>query len=73
MLQAVLCMVAGFIISEANRLTGVWLLARCADLKGLGYEVTDYHKCLLMLFFIGAMFRCLALSCFYLLNKDKRR
>ncbi|KAL3137532.1 hypothetical protein ABBQ38_004816 [Trebouxia sp. C0009 RCD-2024] len=61
----------GFIISEANRLNGVWLLARCADLKQLNYSVADFHLCLGMLVFIGLLFRALALLGIYTLNRAK--
>ncbi|KAK9815422.1 hypothetical protein WJX72_003407 [[Myrmecia] bisecta] len=63
----------GFIISEANRLTGVWLLARCADLEGLNMDVTRFHLCLVMLVFIGLFFRSLACAGLYLLHRDKRK
>ena len=62
---------AGFIISEANRLNGVWLLARCADLKQLNYSVADFHLCLGMLVVIGLIFRALALLGIYTLNRSK--
>lgn len=63
---------AGFIISEANRLNGVWLLARCADLKQLDYSVANFHLCLLMLFVIGLVFRALALLGVYSLNRNRQ-
>ena len=36
---------------------GVWLLARCADLMGLEYDVRRFGLCLLALFGLGMMFR----------------
>lgn len=36
---------------------GVWLLARCADLQGLEYDVRRYGLCLLALCGLGLMFR----------------
>lgn len=65
------CLLAGFIISEANRLNGVWLLARCADLKQLNYSVAEFHLCLGMLVVIGLIFRGLALIGIYTLNRGK--
>ena len=62
----------GFIISEANRLNGVWLLARCADLKQLDYSVANFHLCLLMLVVIGLLFRGLALLGVYSLNRNRQ-
>ena len=66
------CSYAGFIVSEANRLNGVWLLARCADLKQLDYSVANFHLCLLMLFVIGLIFRGLALAGVYSLNRNRQ-
>lgn len=37
---------------------GVWLLARCADLQGLEYDVRRFGLCLLALFGLGLLFRC---------------
>lgn len=36
---------------------GVWLLARCADLQGLEYDVRRFGLCLLALFGLGLLFR----------------
>ena len=65
-------MTAGFIISEANRLNGVWLLARCADLQQLNYSVAEFHLCLGMLVVIGLIFRVLALIGIYFLNRGRQ-
>lgn len=50
----------GFVIAESNRLTGVWLLARCADLKGLGYDVRRFGVCLVALVVLGIVSRVAA-------------
>ncbi|KAK9813958.1 hypothetical protein WJX73_006860 [Symbiochloris irregularis] len=55
----------GYIIAEANRLTGVWLLARCADLQALDMDVTQFGRCIAMLGFIGVLFRFLAILIMY--------
>lgn len=59
-------MAAGYIIAEANRLTGVWLLARCADLQALDMDVTHFGRCILMLAVIGIIFRSLAIAAIYI-------
>lgn len=51
----------GMVVSESNRLTGVWLLARCADLATLRYDVRRFGTCLLALVSLGAGFRAAAL------------
>lgn len=55
----------GFVISESNRLTGVWLLARCADLVALQYDVRRFSFCLAALFALGLAFRAAALACLF--------
>ena len=52
---------------------GVWLLARCADLEGLGYDVRRFGFCLLALFGLGMIYRVAALAAMLLLNRDKQR
>lgn len=52
---------------------GVWLLARCADLQGLRYDVRNFGWCLLALFGLGVAFRVAAILCMLLLNRDRQR
>ncbi|KAL4449383.1 hypothetical protein ABPG77_007027 [Micractinium sp. CCAP 211/92] len=63
----------GYVISESNKLTGVWLLARCADLQGLEYDVRRFGLCLLALFGLGLLFRVAALLAMFTLHRDKQR
>lgn len=65
--------VVGYVISEANRLSGVWLLARCADLEGLMYDVTEFHLCLGMLLAIGLVFRLAAVIALFTLHQSKQK
>eukprot|EP00890_Picochlorum_soloecismus_P005658 jgi/Picsp_1/6093/NSC_03447-R1_white-brown-complex abc transporter family len=51
----------GFVIAESNQLKGVWLLARCADLKMLGYDVRRFLTCVCCLFAIGIVCRLVAI------------
>ncbi len=57
----------GFVIAESNRLSGVWLLARCADLLALGYDVRRFATCLVALTVLGILTRLVAL-CMLLLS-----
>lgn len=63
----------GFTIAEANRLTGVWLLERCADLQMMGFAVTQFWHCVRVLFGIGFGFRLVALLSLYFVNRDKHQ
>jgi hypothetical protein len=62
---------AGYVIAEANCLTGVWLLARCADLAIFKYDVTRFWYAMKTLFYIGASSRVVACLGLLLLNRDK--
>jgi len=59
----------GLVIAESNQLTGVWLLARCADLAALHYDVRRYWGCLGALIVMGLVCRGLALG--ILINRVK--
>ena len=50
----------GLVIAESNRLVGVWLLARCADLMALGYDVRRFWQCLVGLVGLGVAARAVA-------------
>lgn len=52
----------GFLIAESNQLKGVWLLARCADLKLLNYDVRNFYIDLVALFLLGVGLRIIALE-----------
>lgn len=52
---------------------GVWLLARCADLQGLEYDVRRFGLCILALWLLGVLFRGLALLAMFTLHRDKQR
>lgn len=62
----------GYVIAEANKLDGVWLLARCTDLTAMGYDVTQFWSCMRVLVYIGLGFRILAAACMMLLHRDKQ-
>jgi hypothetical protein len=62
-----------FSIAEANRLSGVWLLQRCADLQAMGFDVTQFWHCIRVLLAIGLGFRLVALVSLYFVNRDKHQ
>ncbi|KAL5709967.1 ABC transporter G member 28 [Ranunculus cassubicifolius] len=49
-----------FIISNANRYSGVWLITRCGFLLKSGYDVNDWGLCLSVLMLFGAVSRVIA-------------
>ena len=62
----------GYVIAEANKLTGVYLLARCSFLKGLNYDVTQFWGCLGQLITMGVGFRLVACLCMLVMHKNKQ-
>ncbi len=62
----------GYVIAEANCLTGAWLLARCADLKAMHYDVTVFWTTIVNLAAMGVGARLLSWGALLLLHKDKR-
>ncbi len=60
-----------FIMEHHARIAGVWLLARCADLEGLGYSVNNFWACLAMLLALGAACRLAAAAAMLTLHRDQ--
>ncbi|XP_027936130.1 putative white-brown complex homolog protein 30 [Vigna unguiculata] len=58
-----------FIIANAERYTGVWLITRCSSLMNNGYNVGDWPICLLALFFYGIIARVVAFFCLIITQK----
>ncbi|XP_028788964.1 ABC transporter G family member 24-like [Neltuma alba] len=49
-----------FVIANAERYHGVWLITRCGSLKESGYNLHDWNLCVLILICIGIISRVLA-------------
>ncbi|KAM3303076.1 ABC transporter G family member 28-like [Capsicum chacoense] len=49
-----------FIIANAKRYSGVWLITRCGVLRKKGYALDHWYPCLLKLILLGAASRCVA-------------
>lgn len=49
---------------------GVWLLARCADLQGLGYSVASFWWCLAALGCIGVVTRVASIAAMFILHRS---
>ncbi|CAJ1968623.1 unnamed protein product [Sphenostylis stenocarpa] len=58
-----------FIIANAERYTGVWLITRCSSLMNNGYNVDDWPICLVALFFYGIIARIVAFFCLVITQK----
>ncbi|KAJ8751449.1 hypothetical protein K2173_016659 [Erythroxylum novogranatense] len=49
-----------FVISNAKRYYGVWLITRCGSLMNAGYDLNNWYRCLLLLFLTGLVSRMAA-------------
>ncbi|KAK3226541.1 hypothetical protein Dsin_006403 [Dipteronia sinensis] len=49
-----------FVISNAERYSGVWLITRCESLMESGYDLDDWAQCLLCLILFGIVSRIVA-------------
>uniref|UniRef100_J3LVX2 ABC transporter domain-containing protein n=2 Tax=Oryza brachyantha TaxID=4533 RepID=J3LVX2_ORYBR len=59
----------GFIIVNAKRYPGVWLITRCGLLYKTGFDINHYMLCILILFMYGLFFRIVAFVALILLKK----
>ncbi|KAG6604411.1 putative white-brown complex-like protein 30, partial [Cucurbita argyrosperma subsp. sororia] len=50
----------GFVIANAERYSGVWLITRCTSLMENGYDLHDWHRSLVMLILFGVVSRVAA-------------
>ncbi|XP_027363099.1 putative white-brown complex homolog protein 30 [Abrus precatorius] len=58
-----------FIIANAERYTGVWLITRCSSLMNSGYNVNDWSICLVALIIYGILARVVAFVCLVMTQK----
>ncbi|XVE96638.1 hypothetical protein REPUB_Repub02eG0239900 [Reevesia pubescens] len=59
-----------FVIANAQRYSGVWLITRCGSLKQSGYDLHDWNLCLIILILNGIVARIIA---FFLLVTFKKK
>ncbi|WVZ84105.1 hypothetical protein U9M48_031167 [Paspalum notatum var. saurae] len=59
----------GFIIGNAKKYPGVWLITRCALLFSNKFDIHNYKLCILILFMYGLFFRMVAFAAMILLKK----
>ncbi|XP_066167769.1 ABC transporter G family member 28 isoform X2 [Oryza sativa Japonica Group] len=59
----------GFVIANAQRYSGVWLITRCGSLLKSGYDINDRFLCILVLAANGVLFRCVAFFCMVIFQK----
>ncbi|CAA6655435.1 unnamed protein product [Spirodela intermedia] len=58
-----------FVISNAQRYSGVWLVTRCGSLLKSNYDISDWALCIFILIAYGVVFRFLAFFCMVTFQK----
>ncbi|GJM97345.1 hypothetical protein PR202_ga14265 [Eleusine coracana subsp. coracana] len=58
-----------FVIANAQRYSGVWLITRCGSLMKNGYDINDKILCIVVLAANGVIFRCVAFFCMVIFQK----
>lgn len=58
-----------FVIANAERYSGVWLITRCGSLYQYGYDVHDWYLCIIILLVSGLVFRIIAFICMVAFKK----
>ncbi|XP_028792017.1 ABC transporter G family member 28-like [Neltuma alba] len=58
-----------FVISNAKRYAGVWLITRCGALNLRGYDLNNWYQCLIFLVVTGVLSRIVAFFCMITLQK----
>ncbi|XP_072968125.1 ABC transporter G family member 28-like [Typha angustifolia] len=59
-----------FVIANAERYSGVWLITRCGSLVKSGYDINDWGLCIVILIAYGIVFRCIAFFCMVTFQKN---
>ncbi|KAJ6840781.1 ABC transporter G family member 28-like isoform X1 [Iris pallida] len=52
-----------FVIANARRYSGVWLITRCGSLMKNQYDISDWTLCIVILILFGVVFRFVAFFC----------
>nr|POE50321.1 abc transporter g family member 28 [Quercus suber] len=58
-----------FVIANAERYSGVWLITRCSSLMQSGYDLHDWNRCLIYLIITGIISRVAAFFCMVTFQK----
>uniref|UniRef100_M4CLY7 ABC transporter domain-containing protein n=1 Tax=Brassica campestris TaxID=3711 RepID=M4CLY7_BRACM len=58
-----------FVLSNAQRYSGVWVVTRCSSLSQYGYDLSDWLLCLIVLVLMGVICRFIAYFCMVTFKK----
>lgn len=62
-----------YVIANAKKYSGVWLITRCTTLYGAGYDLNHWSLCLSILFLMGFIARFVSLLCLMLCNRKRQQ
>ncbi|KAH7444208.1 hypothetical protein KP509_02G069600 [Ceratopteris richardii] len=62
-----------YVIANARKYNGVWLITRCEILYGAGYDLNHWALCLSVLFIMGFLARCISLLCLMICNRKRQQ
>lgn len=62
-----------YVIANARKYSGVWLITRCVTLYGAGYDLNHWALCLAILFIMGFLARCISMLCVMLCNRKRQQ
>ncbi|XP_010535617.1 PREDICTED: ABC transporter G family member 28 [Tarenaya hassleriana] len=58
-----------FVVSNAQRYSGVWIITRCGSLMENGYNIKNFPRCLIFLVLTGILSRAVAFFCMVTFQK----
>lgn len=62
-----------YVVANAKRYSGVWMISRCGILLRKGYRVDYWVRCISVLIGFGALARMIAFSCLIFLNRKRQK
>ncbi|KAJ7295013.1 hypothetical protein O6H91_Y217800 [Diphasiastrum complanatum] len=62
-----------YVVANAERYDGVWLITRCAVLQQSGYRLEDFYFCIALLLAYGAVARIVALLCLMFTHRGRQK
>ncbi|KAJ7563432.1 hypothetical protein O6H91_03G109900 [Diphasiastrum complanatum] len=63
----------GFVVANAERYDGVWLITRCGVLQQWGYRLDHFYFCVALLLAYGAGARIVALLCLMFTHRGRQK
>ncbi|KAI0500432.1 hypothetical protein KFK09_018644 [Dendrobium nobile] len=59
-----------FVVVNAERYSGVWLITRCGSMMQSDYDINDWALCIIVLILYGMLSRCIAFFCMVTVSRN---